>query len=664
MELLIAIGIFGVLVSVLFSGFIASRDGQPQQEQRFQANALMRESLEAVRVVREAGWESFAQNGVFHPEVHQGSWRLSSGTESVDGFVRSLTISDVYRNHGGEIVGPEGDLDPSTKKVDIEVSWSDPLATSISQSVYLTRYLDNLSYTETTADDFTGAGGNNSVLTNTSIRNDHGGEVSLAHSAYADWCKPQDFVVNQLTLPKLSNAIYSRQGGAYLGSGDGTSNSPAFLNISVDNPPPPASPSASLAGTFNGTFSTRAIYSDGRYVYLATSSSPQIRILDLNTSPYTEVGTVTIPGGEPANDVYLSSNGNILFATSGNKLYTFNVTNKSGPHTTVKSSITMTAGIWSQPTARQVRVVGNRAYVGTGNSLLGLQTFSFNADGGSLKFVAAALLTFSQESQGLFVDEQGKYAYVVFNNASGINFTRGLVVIDLSKTSWLLITYYPKNYTYSTGGMDPRGVAVPTSSRAIVVGVGGGSSPGTEQYQAVDTSSLGSQNPSLSYCGGYSVPSGVFGVSSILDQFNVAYSYIITGEADSQFKIIRGGEGGGGYQSAGTFESKIFKTQHSTAFNKFEASINPNNQSVKMQLAVAPPVNNSCAQASYTYVGPHGEMGDYFEPDGNSIIGAIPFGSYGDYLNPAQCFRYKVFLETEDTYVTPVFNDFTLNYSP
>lgn len=663
-ELLVAIGLFSVLVSVLFSGFIASRDGQPQQEQRFKASTLLQETLEAVRVVREAGWEDFAENGVFHPQSFQGSWQLASGPETIDGFTRSVTISDVYRDNDGAIASSDHKLDPSTKKIDISVSWDNPLTTLIERSIYLTRYLENLSYTETTAEDFTGQPGNESILNNTSIRNQSGGEVTLAQSAYADWCQPQDFVVNQLTLPKLSNAIHSRQGGAYLGSGDGNSGSPVFLNVDIDDPPLPASPSATIAGTFDGNYVTNSIYSDGRYVYLATSGSPQVRILDTNTNPYSQVGTVTIPGGAPANSVHLSTNGNVLFVTSGNKLYTFDVTNKNGSHTTVKSSVSMVAGIWSQPTARQVEVVGNRAYVGTGGSLLGLQTFSFNADGGNLKFVAAALLTFSQEAKGLYVDDDAHYAYVVFNNASGINFTRGLVVIDLTRTSWLLITYYPRNYTYDTGGMDPRGVAVPTNSRAIVVGESGGTTPGSEQYQVVDTSSLSSGSPSLTYCGGYPVSSGVFGVSSILDQFNTAYSYIITGEEDNQFKIIRGGEGGGGYQTSGTFESSILSTQYPSGFNKFNASLNPQGQTIRMQLASADPVNDSCNQATYNYVGPQGETNQYFVPEGDTISGTVPFGTYGDYENPARCFRYKVFFETTDSNVTPIFNDFTLNYSP
>ena len=670
-ELLVAMGLLAIVMPALLAGLALSTQSNQRHEKRQQAQAILNETQEALRAIRASGWATIANPGTYHPVLQAGEWQLATGSATQNGFTSTVTISAVRRSSAsdsGTIVQTGGWIDPSTVKIDYTVSWQTENPLSISASTYMTRYLDNLTHSETTVAEFTGITGNKSVLQGTTITNTSGGEVTLSNSANADWCKPQSFIVNQINLPKLSNAIYSKQGGAYLGSGDGASNSPAFINVAITDPSPPASPSASVVGTYNEQFTTNSIYSDGRYVYLATSVSPQIKILDLTTNPYSEVGTVTIPGGAQANSVYLSSNNNILFATSGNKLYTFDVTNKVGSHTTVKSSITMRASIWSQPTARQVYVVGNRAYVGTGNSLLGMQTFSFNTDGSNLSFVAAALLTFSQESQGLYVDSQAHYAYIAFNNASGIAFTRGMVVIDLTRTSWFLITYYNRSYTYSTGGMDPRGITVPTSTRAVVVGVGGGSSPGTEQYQVVDTSSLSNQNPSLTYCGGYPIASGVYGVSSLLDQFNTAYSYIITGEAGNQFKIIRGGEGGGGYVSSGTFESKILDPLFSTGFNSFSATVNPQSQTVKMQLAVAPPVSGSCTGATYTYVGPKGVQGAspsaYFTPVGNIISGTVPFGSYGGYTNPARCFKYKVFLETTNNQVSPALNDFIVNYSP
>ncbi len=660
-ELMLGIGLLAIVIPALLTGVFAGRQGQASEIQRAQAVTLLKEAQEAVRNIRDSGWTLLPSDGAtyYHPVITSGAWSLISGAETVNGFNREILFSDVCRDITGKIaVSCSGNtVDPSTKLVTTTVSWTQPTSSSIQSSMYLTRFRDNLTHIETTVADFTGVAGNESNLQGTAITNVSGGEVKLSNVANGDWCKPQNFIVNQINLPKLSNAIYAQQGGVYLGSGDGTSGSPAFMNVAINTPAPPATPSASIVGTFNGAFTTNSIYSDGRYVYLATTNNPQVIILDLSLNPYAQVGSVTVPGGQPANSVALS--GNILFVTSGNSLYTFDVTTKTGSHTNVKSSINMVAGIWPQPTARQVAVSGNMAYVGTGGSLLGLQSFSFKPDGTGLKFYAAALLTFSQQSQGLYVDATGHYAYMAFNNASGINFTRGMAVIDLTKTSWFIITFYNTYYTFNTQGMDPRGITVPANNRAIVVGIGG-----TQQYQVIDTTSLSN----MSLCGGLNVSNGILGVSSILDQYNTAYSYIITGEAGNQFKIIRGGQGGGGYVTSGTFESVIFDAGLSTSFNRFTATINqPAQTTIQMQVGVSAP-NGNCSSTVFNYVGPNGISGSspsaYFSPVNNIISGTIPFGNYGSYQNPNRCFRYKAYLSTANPSNTPELDDMTVNYSP
>lgn len=659
-ELLLVIGLLAILLPALLTGLVTSREGRPQQKQRIQATTVLNEAEEAVRSVKEAGWQNIAQltTGIAYHPVAGISWSLLPNAVTVNGFTRQVVFSNVMRNSTGNIDPAGTILDPSTKKVDITVSWTQPYNSSNQSSFYLTRFRDNLTFTQTTKADFDPGIKDNTFVTNT-------GEVTLNNVSNADWCKPQEFVVNKLTLPKLSNSIYALQGGAYLGSGDGSSGTPAFINVGINTPAPPNSPSASILGTFNGTFTTNSIFKDGNYVYLATNSNPQVIILDVsNPNNPSQVGTVTIPGGQPANSVYLA--GNILFATSGNTLYTFNLTTKTGPHTSVKSSRDMYAGIWSQPTARQVFVANGRAYVGTGNSLLGLQSFSYNADGSNLTFKAAALLTFSQQSQGLFVDSH--YAYIAFNNASGtfwfLGFTKGFVAIDITHTSWFLINYYDKSYTYDTHGMDPRGINVPTSNRAIVVGVGGGATAGTEQYQVVDISNINN----MTYCGGYPIASGVFGISSILDIYSNAYSYIITGESNDQFKIIRGGVGGGGYAASGSFVSGPFYIANPAAFNRFSATIiQPSQTTISLQVAVAPAVSGSCPSDPnlYTFVGPNADPSAYFVPTGSEITGPIPFTSADPYYqNPNNCFRYKVFFTTSNPLNTPSFNDITVNYSP
>src|SRR3990167_3628807 len=52
-EILIAIGLTGILLPALLTGLVSSREGKAQEGQRLQATALLRESEEAIRSVRE-----------------------------------------------------------------------------------------------------------------------------------------------------------------------------------------------------------------------------------------------------------------------------------------------------------------------------------------------------------------------------------------------------------------------------------------------------------------------------------------------------------------------------------------------------------------------------------------------------------------------------------
>ena len=95
-------------------------------------------------------------------------------------------------------------------------------------------------------------------------------------------------------------------------------------------------------------------------------------------------------------------------------------------------------------------------------------------------------------------------------------------------------------------------------------------------------------------------------------------------------------------------------------FNRFVSSaIIPANTTVQYQVAGADPVGGSCASAEYIYVGPDATSATKF-----STSSAIPFSEGPGYKNPAQCFRYKVYLSSQDPLFAPIFTDMTINYSP
>lgn len=656
-ELLLTMGLAAIIFPALLTGMLASREAKPQQVQRMKALMLLKETEQAATSVKDLDWTTFASFSAtpLHPVINSGKWTLIPGTETINGLTRQLVINDVYRDTNGAIATSGGILDPSTKKITSTISWSQPYTSTFNSVIFATR-TQNLSKTWTSQADFQTGG----TFAGTTATNYNGGEIELS-AGHADWCNPQDYIINQIDLPKLSNSIYAATGSAYLGAGDGTS-SPMFINITINTPPLPASPSASIAGTYNGAYVTNAIFSDGSYVYLATTApTAQVVILDITHAPYTAIGTVTIPGGNPANGVYIV--GNILFVTSGTKLYTYNITTRTGSHTTPLASKAMWLTFGTNPTARQVMVVNNRAYVGTGNTWLGLQVFSVSADGSTITFKGSASLTFNQQAQGLFVNSTGSRAYVAFNNGDG-GFSKGFFIINTSIDPPWWWPFYGTIGQYNAGSTDPRGmVVVPGDNRAIIVGTGG-----TLQYQVINISN--ESNPTL--CGGLPktgyppITGGVLGVTALKDQNGNAFSYITTGEVGNQFKIIQGGNGGSTYASSGTFESSTFDAGYQAVFNSFVANLTiPSQTSLQMQIAAAAPIADSCNSVSFTFVGPSGNQAGYFTPTGSTISAQIPLGSFSPYYeNPGRCFRYKAWLSTSDSAHTPILNDMNINYSP
>ncbi len=152
--------------------------------------------------------------------------------------------------------------------------------------------------------------------------------------------------------------------------------------------------------------------------------------------------------------------------------------------------------------------------------------------------------------------------------------------------------------------------------------------------------------------------------SALLDNGN-AYSYIITGDATAELKIILGGAGGQ-YVSSGTFESPTFSAPYMTVFNSFLANVSqPGDTSIKIQVASSLPVAGSCTGVAFSYVGPNGDPAQYFTPgsDPNVIKAPIPILQSGSYANPGQCFRYKVWFNSSTITSTPILYDFILNYA-
>lgn len=299
-ELLMTMGLAAILIPALATGMIASRNGRAQQDQRLQAVAYLKQAEEAVRVVRDTSWSNLA-NGTYHPVVLNNSWSLSSGSDTpATGLTRQIVLSDVQRNSSGAIVGFGGTVDPSTKQAIITVSWNSPLTSSVSNTMYLTRFAST-SYVQTTQADF------NTGVTKTGIAvtNNNGGELTLGagNGAGDDWCAPGNSVLTKADIPgngvaiAISATASSTLDYVYSTTGNNASGDSVDLSTVDHNPVPTIVSNPPVAS--NNEAKAYGIYIDkiGGYVYFNENAPPNHTVRIANYTTLADLGYYDASGG-------------------------------------------------------------------------------------------------------------------------------------------------------------------------------------------------------------------------------------------------------------------------------------------------------------------------------------------------------------------------------
>jgi type II secretory pathway pseudopilin PulG len=185
-EILVALGIISIIIIAVYQLFAVTSQGKEFASRETQATALLQEQSEALKSVREKGWNQLAL-GLYYPFVNGTTWSLKKiaspqDAEQIGDYQRYLQIEKVYRDDDSNIAA-SGIEDRSTYKVTAYVSWQKPRERLISATTFLTRYLDNLTWVQTTKADFD-AGEKDLVDTINPPQND--GEVQLIGGCFGE----------------------------------------------------------------------------------------------------------------------------------------------------------------------------------------------------------------------------------------------------------------------------------------------------------------------------------------------------------------------------------------------------------------------------------------------------------------------------------------------
>lgn len=587
-ELLVAFGLASILLPAIMVGFVSGSSGKVQQQQRLKAVGYLEEGSEAVRSVREADWNNISTNGTYHPVVSGNAWTLSGGAETFGDFTRKIDIEDAVP------------IDPSKKQITVTVSWNNILPANVTSVFILTRW-KNISSPLTTSG-------------------------TLLNQGSGDWCTPT-LNITALDLPKngVANAVSAIQGQIAAGTGDNASGV-SYANVTVSDPAAPTNPTAVISGTFDG-YKTNEVFTEQNYAYLATdTSSKDVVIIDLThkdaNNKYSEAGYVDILFAGNVNAASVATSGSVGYVVGGTHLYSFDLTSKSG-----QRSLDDPDGVTFVGNASRMVIWGQRAYITT-SDLSGQLVIADIGNPADLKIKTTVGLP-AAGGAAVYVNKEGTRAYVATHESAS---QRELFIVNTDETSPQFGTVIN---SYDTNGMNPKGVVVVNIPRVIVVGTG------EEEYQVIDITDENA-NP-LPRCGGLQVDTGVNGVATVFTVAQRAYSYIITGDATSELKIIEGGPGGGGTGGGLIVESPIIDAGHTATFNRIDiTNLTPAGITATYQVAVS----TDCLTFSYT---------------GNYTVngGPIPLS-----INPGRCFRYKVTFSGGSGVSTIASTTVSVNYSP
>lgn len=149
LEVLFGISVVSIVLLSLLGAYNVYLKNAFRLTEKVQASFLAEEGIEALRIIRDNGWNTsfgtFVSDTPYNFSFEGGAWKATTTAIIVDGrFWRTFKISAVNRDSSDDIILGGGTNDPNTKKAVVTVSWNSGGATStISISTYLTNLFSN-----------------------------------------------------------------------------------------------------------------------------------------------------------------------------------------------------------------------------------------------------------------------------------------------------------------------------------------------------------------------------------------------------------------------------------------------------------------------------------------------------------------------------------------
>ena len=105
---------------------------------------LVEEGAEAMKILRDNNWSnisSLSSGTTYYLNFSSNTWSTTTTANTIGKFTRRVSVSDVYRDSNDDI-SSSGTLDSGTKEVTIEVSWTNSVGSTKTETV--TFYITDL----------------------------------------------------------------------------------------------------------------------------------------------------------------------------------------------------------------------------------------------------------------------------------------------------------------------------------------------------------------------------------------------------------------------------------------------------------------------------------------------------------------------------------------
>lgn len=198
-ELLLAMAIFGLVVSANFGLAIDAYRSRQNDRLRLEAGLVIKDSINSLYTIKNSSWSEMIAYFDQDPdgsdsrkvEIINNKVQINFGQKVENGITYNVYFKKADRD-AGELQTDSDGSDPDTIKVVVEASWTDIFNNNqqLTETYFLTNWLST-TWTEYNYATFTGSdGGPTPVMTNTEVSQDTDNVLisSISPIANSDWC--------------------------------------------------------------------------------------------------------------------------------------------------------------------------------------------------------------------------------------------------------------------------------------------------------------------------------------------------------------------------------------------------------------------------------------------------------------------------------------------